>query len=232
MEINVLASGSSGNAYHITDGGHSLLIEAGIAWPLIRQKLNFQTSALVGCLISHEHGDHAKAVKEAMASGIDCYMSKGTADALNIGGHRLKVLQPKTPVEVGSFTVLPFAVRHDAAEPFGYLVAGVSGDKLLYITDSAYSRYRFDGLTHVMVECNYSLPILDSNVIAGVISADLRNRIVTNHFGLENVVRFLKANRLWRCREIYLLHLSSKNSDASAFQRTVAEVTGLPVYIA
>ena len=208
------------------------MIEAGIAWPLIRQKLNFQTSSLSGCLISHEHGDHAKAVRDAMKGGVDCYMSRGTADALKVSGHRVKTLQSKTLVEIGGFKVLPFDTRHDAAEPLGFLIADSVGEKLLYLSDTAYSPYRFDGLSIIMCECNYSLEILDANVSAGVIPATLRNRIIRNHFGIENVFAFLKANDLRHCREIILLHLSSDNSDAAAFKREIAELTGLPVYIA
>ena len=54
MEIRVLASGSSGNAYYV--GGESpLLLEAGIPFRRIQQGLNFKVGELVGCLISHEH---------------------------------------------------------------------------------------------------------------------------------------------------------------------------------
>jgi len=55
MEIKVLASGSSGNAYFVSDGKTPLLLEAGIPFKEIQRGLNFRLQELVGCLISHEH---------------------------------------------------------------------------------------------------------------------------------------------------------------------------------
>jgi hypothetical protein len=46
------------------------------------------------------------------------------------------------------------------------------------------------------------------------------------------VKEFFKVNDLSKVQEIYLLHLSSGNSDAVRFKREFAELTGKPVYIA
>jgi len=86
VEISSLASGSSGNCYRLTDGSTPLLLECGISFKEIKKKLNFRTSEIAACLITHEHGDHAKAVNDLMKAGIDCYMSKGTKEALGIEG--------------------------------------------------------------------------------------------------------------------------------------------------
>lgn len=121
IDITALASSSQGNCYHLTDGATPLLLEAGIPFKEIKRRLNFRTSELAACFISHEHMDHAKAVRDAMKAGIDCYMSSGTAEALGISGHRLKVVQAKQQITVGTWTVLPFETEHDAAEPLGYI---------------------------------------------------------------------------------------------------------------
>ncbi len=55
VEIKVLASGSSGNAYYVSDSKTPLLLEAGIPFTKIQQGLSFKTSGVVGCLISHCH---------------------------------------------------------------------------------------------------------------------------------------------------------------------------------
>ena len=62
MDIKVLASGSSGNCYYVSDGDSPVLIECGLPWKQIQQGINFRTSELAGCLVSHEHQDHCKAV--------------------------------------------------------------------------------------------------------------------------------------------------------------------------
>lgn len=232
IEITALASGSTGNCYHVTDGHTPLLLECGISYKLIQQGLNYRVTSLAGCLLSHEHGDHAKAIKDMTKAGIDVYASRGTIEALGVTGHRLKPIKARQQFKLGTWTVLPFETQHDAAEPLGFLLANRAGDKLLYLTDTAYCRYRFRGLTHIMVECNHSLDILRANVEAGAVPVELKNRIIKTHFGLDNVKDFLRANDLARVQEIWLLHLSDGNSDADRFKREIQELIGKPVYIA
>ena len=83
IEILPLASGSKGNCYHITDGSTPLLLECGIGINNILRNLKFGVSSLAGCLVSHGHKDHAKAVKDLMKFGIDIYLSQGTADEIS-----------------------------------------------------------------------------------------------------------------------------------------------------
>lgn len=175
--------------------------------------------------------DHSKAVKEIMRAGIDCYISAGTAEALGISGHRLNIIKAKQQFRIGTWTILPFETQHDAAEPLGFLLANQDGERLLYATDTYFIRYRFRGLTHIAVECNYSLDILRANVEAGLVEPALKNRILKSHFSLENVKKFLQANDLSKVQEIWLLHMSDRNSDAERFKRAVQELTGTEVYV-
>ncbi len=232
IDVLVLASGSKGNCYRITDGSTPLLLEAGIQFKEIQKQLNFRVSELAGCLISHEHKDHSKAVPDMMKAGVNCYMSQGTVEALDVTGHRIHIIKAKQQFQLGTWTILPFETQHDAAEPLGFLMVNQGGDKLLYATDTYYIRYRFQGLTHIMVECNYSLDVLRANVEAGLIEPALKNRILKSHFSLENVKNFLQANDLSKVQEIWLLHLSDGNSDAERFKREIQELTGKPVYVA
>ena len=232
IEIVPLASGSRGNCYWLTDGSTPLLLEAGIQFKEIQKQLNFRVSELAGCLISHEHKDHSKAVPDMMKAGVNCYMSQGTVEALDVTGHRIHIIKAKQQFQLGTWTILPFETQHDAREPVGVILANQDGDKLLYATDTYYIRYRFAGLTHVMIECNYSLDILRANVAAGLVEPALKNRILQSHFSLEHVKDFLKANDLSKVREIWLLHLSDGNSDAERFKREIQELTGKPVYVA
>ena len=233
VEIVSLASGSSGNCYRLTDGSTPILLECGISFKEIKRKLNFKTSEINACFISHEHGDHAKAIKDVLKAGIDCYMSNGTKKALGITGHRVHVVQPKEQFQVGTWTIVPFDTRHDAEEPLGFLLhSQVTGAKILFATDTYYIKYRFQGLTHIMVEANFALDIVDENVANGTIPKSLRDRLLYSHFELENVKKFLKANDLSKVEEIWLLHLSNDNSDEERFKREIQELTGKLVYIA
>ncbi|UAK17586.1 MBL fold metallo-hydrolase [Sporolactobacillus terrae] len=232
MEIQVIASGSSGNCYRIRDGTTSLLLECGIQIKRIQQALNFHLTDVDACLISHEHGDHSKAASDVLKAGIDIYTSAGTASALGLTGHHMKLVREKEPFSIGTFTILPFDTEHDAAEPLGFLIADQSGEKLLFATDTYYIKYKFQRLTHIMLECNYSVDILNENIESGLVPGVLKNRLLKSHFSLEHVKEFLTANDLSDVKGIWLIHLSNNNSNAEQFKREIMETTGKTVYIA
>lgn len=88
MKFKTIASGSSGNCYLLETDTGSLLIEAGIPIKKIKRALEFDFSNIQGCLITHDHGDHSKAIKDIAKLGIDVYASEGTLNALNCIDHR------------------------------------------------------------------------------------------------------------------------------------------------
>lgn len=232
MDIKVIASGSSGNCYRISDGQTSLLLECGISIREIRKGLGFRLNEISACLISHEHKDHCKAAGDVVKSGIDVYMSSGTKLALGHSGHRVHTVKAREQFEIGTFIILPFETEHDAKEPLGYLLYSTTiGEKLLFATDTYYVRYKFPGLTHIMVECNYVTEILYKNIESERIPAALKDRLLQSHFSLENVKDFLMANDLSNVQEIYLIHLSNDNSDEEQIKREIQELTGKQVVI-
>ena len=102
----------------------------------------------------------------------------------------------------------------------------------MFGTDTFYLRFKFKGLTHIMLECNYSLDILRQNVKDGRVDLHTKNRIIKSHMSLETAKAFLRANDLRRVEQIYLLHLSDQNSHAERFKQEVQGITGRPVIIA
>lgn len=233
MKLTTLASGSKGNCYILESRGEKLLLECGINFKEIQKGLNFDYSNVVGCLITHEHKDHCKAINELMNAGIDCYLSNGTADALGIDSHRLHRRAADTIINLGLFIIKPFIVEHDAKEPFGYLIFNSkTGEKLLFATDTYYLKYKFNNLNYILIECNYCKDILDENIAQGKIPNSLKNRLLESHFSLEHVKEMLQANDLRSCKKIVLLHLSDGNSDSMRMIHEIKELTGVKTEVA
>lgn len=231
IDITVLSSGSKGNCYHITDGETPLLLEAGIPWKKIQRGLDFRTSGIEGCLVTHQHKDHCKAAKDVMKAGIDICASNETIQVLGITGHRINEVKARQQFNLGTWTILPFDTVHDV-DSLGFLLANKVGEKLLYLTDTAYCKYKFVGLTHIMVESNFADDIIRDNVEKGIVAPELKNRIIQSHFSLANVKEFFKANDLSKVEAIWLIHLSDDNSDSARFKLEIQRLTGKPVYIA
>lgn len=163
-----------------------------------------------------------------MQRGITVY---GNADVAEFyeGVQEIAALREYT---VGTFRILPFEAEHDVP-CYGYQVTSTKTDeKLVYITDSAYVRYTFTGLTHIMIEANYDEDIMLSNVRDEKIPFSLAERVAGTHMSIDTLIDLLRANDMTKVRQIYLLHLSDNNSDAEAFKKMVQQETGVEVYIA
>jgi len=233
MDFRALASSSAGCCYLLSSGSlPPLLIDAGIRFELIQRALNFKLSSIAAALISHAHGDHIKAAKKLMAAGVDCYAAKETWETAKLSGHRAKVLDSDNQIQIGPWAVRAFEAVHDMPGTFGFLIADGAGHKLLYLTDSAYSKHRYQGLTHIAIECNWSEDIMRRNALDGAIGTDRYKRTASTHMSLERLINMLKANDLSTVEEIHLLHLSDANSDENEFRTRVQAATGIPTYIA
>ena len=157
LDIDCFASGSSGNLYRVGDGCTRILIECGVGFREILEHLKFSLSTCAACLITHEHKDHSKAVKDLLLRGVPCCMSKGTAEALQVEREPcVEIIADKETMRIGSWNVTAFGVQHDAKEPLGFLLDN-GEDRVLYATDTYYLRYRFPPCTVIMLECNYLL---------------------------------------------------------------------------
>lgn len=232
MRITALASGSSGNAYVISNGQTKLLLDAGIPIRKLQKKCEFNLVGIDGCLVTHCHKDHSAAAQALTRYGIDIYASSGTIQACDLSGQHIKPVKAKQSFSVGSFVILPFEVQHDAPEPLGFLIASpTTEEKLLYFTDTYYLKYNFNGLTHIMGECNYSIPLVRKSVQNGQIPEALAKRLIKSHMSLEHFKEYLQATDLSKVRQIYLLHLSENNSNSSLFKQEIQKLTGKEVYV-
>ena len=234
MILSVLGSSSAGNAYILrSSSGEKLLIECGIKHTALLEALDYDLQNLSGCLLSHEHGDHAREARWVTSRRIPLYCSKGTAEALQMEADpMIRPMVSKKPVRVGGFSVLPFDVKHDAREPLGFLVEHKEMGRLLFVTDSYLLRYSFRGVTHWLIECNYNTDKLQERLDSGAVHPAQYKRTLLSHMSYEACRKTLLASDLTATRHILLIHLSDGNSDADRCRKGIEEATGKDVQVA
>lgn len=234
MKIQVIASGSAGNCYHVTDGKTEFLIEAGVRIRDIQEALGYQMILLDGCLISHEHGDHIKAAKQLAAKGINIYGSQGTFEAANLKGHRFRKVEAKKPFLVGTtIKVTPIDVEHDAAEPLAFIIySTITKKTLLYVTDTQYVRYRIPEVNILLAECNYDKDTIMKNIAERRIPLVAANRVFKSHMSLDALLAMIKTVDADNLEEIWLLHMSNKNANQERIVKEVRRLTGARVEVA
>lgn len=233
MHLKVINSNSAGNAYILENDQEALLIECGVNFDKIKLALNFNLKKVVGCLLTHEHGDHAKCIDHVMAAGINVYATEGTHRAAKtFNSHRAVITFSGDQFKLGGFQVKPFKVEHDVAEPVGFLIMHEECGKVLFLTDSYYCEWIFPGLNQIIIEANYCNNILKQRVNDGLNPKFLGDRVITSHMSLETCKGMLAKHDLSQVNNIVLIHLSDGNSDEKRFKYEVEQQTGKQVHIA
>lgn len=233
MFLKCLGSGSSGNCYILEAAdGEKLIIECGIPFRAIKQGLKYNLRGVVGCLVSHRHQDHSKALQDVLRCGIRVLSIKDVFVSQNAQKSPFcKIIEPMHGYAVGKFKVFVLEVVHDVP-CVGFIIGHEEMGKLLFITDTMMLEYQLPRLNHIMIEANYSDAILQDNIERGVIPASMRERLLHSHMELQTCKEFLRANDLSNVNEIVLLHLSGNNSNPFDFIKQVKDITGKPVYVA
>lgn len=231
MRLKVIGSSSRGNCYFIYNQSECLVLECGMPFKEVKKALNFDISTITAALVTHEHSDHSRAAKDFLKAGIPVYASAGTIEA--IGEQRgFHAMEAKAVVRIGNFLILPFRTKHDSAEPFGFLIHHPETGNILFATDTYYLSATFQNLSHILIECNYAIKILNQNVSDGLISESRRKRTIQSHMELRTCRETLLANDLSKVSNIILIHLSAENSNVKQFKDEIEGAIARPVLIA
>ncbi len=216
MILKVLATGSKGNCYILENDTEALVIEAGIPFKELIKHINHRK--IVGCIVSHEHKDHAGFIGQYQMRGIDTYTPYTLASANGL------------EIKKGGFSITAFENHHNVP-CYGFVIKHTELGKLVFATDTSYIEYTFRGTNHWLIECNYSKELMDRAVDKGLHPV-LADRIVNDHMSLETCLEYLDINNLTNTREIVLIHLSDGNSNAEQFKEEIYMTTKKDTYIA
>lgn len=232
MRLNVLGSDSNGNCYVLQNDKEALIIEAGVRFSEVKKALKWQLSKVVGAVITHEHNDHAKYVRDFVSNGITVLALPSVFKAKGIDSLSFrKEIEPMHGYIVGGFKVFAIPVCHDVP-CVGFIIEHDDMGRMLFVTDTMMLEYRVPGLNHILLEANYADDILDTKIEAGSVPLSMKPRLIHSHMEIETTKGILRANDLSGVNEIVLIHLSNGNSDERRFVREVQETSGKPVYAA
>ena len=174
--------------------------------------------------MSHAHKDHSLCAAEMAEMGFEMLMPEMTAIALGLEFHPCVALAVQSKqYNVGTFGIVPFPLVHCNSDGspcvnFGYLIASsATREKLLFATDTAYISNQFKGLTHVMIEVNYTDGMLDEGYVP-----EVEKRRLKSHMSLETAVQFLESTDRSRLKAIYAIHGSETRCDRDEVYRALA----------
>lgn len=191
LKIASLNSGSNGNCYYIANENEAVLVDVGISCREIERRmlrigLNMQKVKAI--FISHEHIDHVRGVEgTSRRYKIPVYISEGTLrnSQIKVDAELIRSFEAHTAVGVGELSVTGFGKRHDAADPYSFVVEG-NGVTIGVLTDigSACENVTtyFKCCHAAFLEANYDEQML----MNGRYPAFLKQRIAGDHGHLSN----------------------------------------------
>lgn len=232
MKLICIGSSSKGNCYALDAGGEILLLEAGVKYKEVQKAINFRGSLVVGCVVTHRHGDHAKYIEEYAKRGIKIYGNSDLIESKTLPSGKGVVMPKEKTCNIEGFQVVPFDNFHDVPI-YGYLIRHKQMGTMLFSTDSFKIGIVLKGVNHFLIEANYSDAILKDNVWNGKVHKSLADRIMLSHMSLDYCIKYLKdCEATESAKNIILCHLSGQNSDADQFHNIVAGAFGIPTYCA
>lgn len=211
MKIEVIASGSSGNVTALR-AEKFFLIDCGKPYQWTMNRLNGELPDAI--LITHEHGDHAKAAGIFLSRQVDMYMTAGTAKALGITPQcNLQIIAVGKAFKIGDVLITPIESVHDAAEPVNFILED-DEDRVLFVTDTGATPEVSGDFTKIFIEANYSM----QGLMWSDTAYPLKNRISMNHLSIESAEKFLAK---YPNAEKTLLHISKRHGNEGKFYERI-----------
>jgi phosphoribosyl 1,2-cyclic phosphodiesterase len=236
MKVKVLASGSKGNATIIETDDCKILIDIGLSYRTLKNKLeevNINVDEIDALFITHEHSDHIKGMQTFIKKhNINIYMSKGTHSAVVYGKgigetyQHFNILNVDDEIYVKDVFITPFLVSHDAQEPFGYVVLA-EGKKVVYLTDTGYvseaNENKIKCADVYILETNHNVELL----MCTNRPWHLKQRILGDfgHLCNEDALHMLNRVRGDNTKYVYLAHISEEANNIDILHLTIKEMT-------
>lgn len=231
MKLWVLGSGSGGNAVLVEGAGSRILVDAGFAPRVLKQRLasaRVAPESIEAVVVTHEHTDHAKGVAAAAQKwGWTIVSTAGTRMMCPEWTGLKMILTPRrSTVEIGDFRLETFPVAHDASEPIGVIVtcladgarAGIIYD-LGCVSESVLRA--MDRLDVLVLEANHDEGMLRT----GPYPVSVQMRIGGKLGHLSNRVAAQTASQCMHAglNNIVLAHLSESCNDPQSALKTVGD---------
>ncbi len=233
MFFQIIETSSAANCAFVECGNVRFLIDAGVGIKKTREylsKKNLDLDGIDAVFITHEHGDHCRALQYFRACGAEIFANQPTAECIwrsfpETKWLNWKIFSTGEPFEFAGIKVSPFSVPHDASDAVGYGF-DLGGKNLVWATDMGKTtlpvRYAASRAQILVLESNYCPRMLDNSAR----SPGLKKRIKGSHGHLSNsdAVRLLESLDAAVVDKVYLAHISRECNSIAHIKDLLSEV--------
>ncbi len=233
IEICALASGSNGNSYYIGNEKEAILIDVGIYYKRLNERLTeagLDKSKIKAIFISHEHADHIQGVRVTTKKlEIPAIFSRLTLENAR-RRHRPDLyayFEPGVDYKFGDISVFPFLKNHDAIEPCSFRVE-IGGKHIGVFTDIGEVDdtliQEFKKCDAVFLETNYDKDMLWN----GHYPYYIKQRVDSErgHLSNKQSLGLVQEHASSNLKYIFLSHISDSNNTYDLALETFAVLNG------
>lgn len=227
MRIQILASGSKGNATLIESDTTKLLIDMGISYKQLSNRLkevSKDPSDIDAVVITHTHSDHISGLSSLVAkTGVKVLSIAKNCEELNktIAMENIEIVNAS--INLGDINISMFNLSHDV--PVVGLIIKNKDKEVVYITDTGYINKK-----HIASLKNKDVYIIESNfdeemLLNGPYPFVLQQRVIgdSGHLSNSDTAKFLKKVIGEKTKHIFLAHISENNNTPALAYQTVSD---------
>lgn len=192
MRFSILGSGSSGNSTILECGSTRILIDAGLSAKqlcLRLESLSIDPASLTAILLTHEHGDHIRGLKNFLKKHpVPIFTTRDTAHVVKEQGIAAEwnIFEAGQAFPIAHLTIESFSIQHDAVDPVGF-VFGNGTNRFGLVSDAGQvtssMKARLRSLCALFVEANYDDQLLADDTKR---PWSIKQRISSRHGHLSN----------------------------------------------
>ena len=229
MSIEILASGSEGNSVFIQTKNKKVLIDAGMNYKYLKERLeeiNVDPSEIDIVLITHTHSDHTSALKVLLNKNHPLlFIDEEMLSQLDFVKDYDNIEFRFKDFDFDGTIIDMFHTSHDAPASRGYIIKD-ENESFVYITDTGYINQRlFKKLYNhnkYVFESNHDVELL----MHGRYPQWLKSRILSDKGHLSNAQAGFYLSKIIGpdTKKIALAHLSKENNDPEVALRDVQSI--------
>lgn len=229
MLITNLASGSKGNSTLLICGDTKLLIDDGINYKTLKDKMNllgYDPKELYGILITHTHKDHIGGLAVLVnKTNLRVFANPLMVKELNKYIDKNNIIEIEDTFHINDIDIKTIPLSHDVPICTGYIIKH-NKKELVYITDTGYiNKKHFKQLTNkdaYFLESNHDEEML----MNGPYPLILKQRVISDigHLSNSTAAEYLSTWIGDKTKVIILGHLSETNNNKDVCQETITKV--------
>ena len=235
-----ISSGSNGNCYYFGDEESAILVDVGIGFRTVKQRLEacgVDLKKIGAVLVTHDHSDHIRGLGTlAKRLSVPVFATSRLHDALSrtkyaedcYPGCR-RVIKTGMLYDYRGVHFFAMEVPHDATQTLCYGI-DYKGVKIFLMTDLGfipdYAEKFAREADYIIIESNYDVEML----LKGPYPQDLKSRIMGDFGHLENSVSAGFISKIYNdnLKGVFLCHISKENNLPELAYETMRKSIAVP----